>query len=78
MFKNLFKTIVGTVVSFYVTKVVNDMLERKPLKTRVREAKTRVIDLKDQCNTKLTDVKGRASQKVNRLIEERPADQNQP
>ena len=71
MFKKLIKTIISTVITAYVTKFVTEALERKPLKTRVREGKEKVAEVKEATVQKVDDLKTKAQIKADELIEER-------
>jgi hypothetical protein len=69
--KKLIASIAGAVASYYTMRYINGLLQYKPLKTRVREAKSSVSDLKDQVTSKITNVKDAAAKHVNSLIEEK-------
>jgi hypothetical protein len=76
--KKIIASIAGAVASFYAARFVTQLLSEKPLKTRIREAKTKVIDLKDQASSKITSVKNAASSKVSSLIEEKKPESSHP
>jgi hypothetical protein len=64
MLKKLFMTVLGTVLTAYVTKTVTEALERKPLKTRVREGKEKAVQLKDTAVSKAESLKSTAKAKT--------------
>lgn len=71
LLKKLIIGAVGAVASFYATKAVTAALERKPLKTRVREGKQKAVDIKAMAVDKATTMKTAATDKINSLIEEK-------
>lgn len=71
MLKKLIVGAVGAVVTAYVTKVVTAALERKPLKTRMREGKEKVVDIKNSAVQKAQAMKADASSKMSSLIDEK-------
>lgn len=64
MLKKLFMTVLGTVLTAYVTKTVTEALERKPLKTRVREGKAKAVQMKDTAVSKAESLKSAAKAKT--------------
>ena len=60
---------VGAVVSYYMAQYVMKMLEEKPLRTRVRDAKSKVADMRSKAGSKLSDVKGDVLERVQNLTE---------
>lgn len=64
MLKKLFMTVLGTVLTAYVTKTVTEALERKPLKTRVREGKAKAVQMKDTAVSKAEGLKSTAKAKT--------------
>lgn len=64
MLKKIFVTVAGSVATAYLTKYVTEALDRKPLKTRVREGKEKVVQLKDTAMEKASNLKSSAQSKV--------------
>jgi len=64
MFKKIFVSVIGAVATAYVTKVVNEALERKPLKTRIREGKEKAVQIKADAAVKAADMKAAAQAKA--------------
>lgn len=68
---SLIKTVVvgsiGTAVSYFVTAWIKELLEEKPLKTRVREGKQKAVDIKDKAMSKAQDVKSATRAKADEL-----------
>ena len=71
----------GAVASYYAAKLVTEFLEEKPLKTRVREGKAKVVDLKTRAATKAESAAAAAkakyeelAEKASSLIEDRDGD----
>lgn len=64
MLKKIVAAVVSTVVTAYITKFVTEALERKPLKTRVREGKEKAMEMKDTAMQKAADVKMAAQEKA--------------
>ena len=71
LFKKILIAAVGAAASFYATKVVTSALERKPLKTRMKEGKQKVADIKDSAMQKAAEMKSSASEKMKSMIEEK-------
>lgn len=57
----------GAVASYYAVKLVTEMLEEKPLDARVRDARTRITDLKDTATAKYQDAADLMSSRVQAL-----------
>jgi len=55
--KKILVSAVGAAASYYVTKVVTAALERKPLKARMRDGKSKVVDMKNEVMNKAMETK---------------------
>lgn len=54
--KKIFATIVGAVASYYVVKYVTQLLEEKPLKARIDDAKDKANVMREDVLTKVGDL----------------------
>ena len=66
--KKMIIAAIGAAASYYATKSVTAALERKPLKTRVRDGKAKAVDIKDSVVNKAVEAKAAATGKVDALI----------